>query len=377
MKRVCLLFVFLFDVLQVVIVQYTIDTHVILMGCGVRGVRCRDAKRGGGGDWGTTRDSAEGDKKRYCKVREFGFSLSQSTNFSQFTGESAFRGYHQTHLRCPTFFLAYLQTTPQRLEHPLPNICTITSPPLRSFDKLQLLRTASRSQLGLSHLHLYRSLYNPILPPTFATAFLRTSSTLINTPQRPSTSLLPRTAFRSSHTMSLSSDPWDCLYNGMLPFHEHFRHTLSQITTLLETLSPTSPSKNKPNNLANLLYLSTGLCQHLEGHHTIEERFIFPTLAKKLPQFGHSSQHIKEHEKMHKALDNLEKYIGQVSRNLRSGKVKNGELEEVFDYEKMKKLVEGLREVLLPHLAAEEASLRAPVVKEAGFQLSEIKNLIR
>ncbi len=41
------------------------------------------------------------------------------------------------------------------------------------------------------------------------------------------------------------------------------------------------------------------------------------------------------------------------------------------------KLVEELKGVLLPHLEAEEASLRAPVVKEAGFQLNEIKNLIR
>ncbi|EST07664.1 hemerythrin/HHE cation-binding motif [Kalmanozyma brasiliensis GHG001] len=176
------------------------------------------------------------------------------------------------------------------------------------------------------------------------------------------------------------ADPWDCLYHGMLPFHEHFRHSISQISTLLLTLAPTSPSppKNKVTNLAQLLYISSSLCSSLETHHAIEERFIFPTLAKKLPQFAHSSQHTKEHEQMHHALESLEAYIAEVSKALRSGKLKNAaELEEVFDYEKMDKLVQGLKGVLLPHLAAEEASLRADVVKKAGFELGEIRYLIR
>lgn len=176
----------------------------------------------------------------------------------------------------------------------------------------------------------------------------------------------------------MSVDPWDCLYNGMLPFHENFRHSLSQISTLLSTLSPTSPSKNKINNLANLLYLCSTLCHHLETHHMIEERFIFPILATKLPQFGHSSQHTNEHQQMHKAIHNLETYVGQVSTALRAGKVKKAEeLDQVYDHAEMVARVQELKAVLLPHLEAEEASLRAPVVKQAGFQLNEIKNLIR
>ncbi len=113
----------------------------------------------------------------------------------------------------------------------------------------------------------------------------------------------------------------------MLPFHEGFRRNISQISALLLTLSPSASSsaKNKFNNLANLLYLSSGLCHHLETHHMIEERFIFPILAKKLPQFANSSQHTIEHQQMHKAIHNLESYVEEVSGKLRSGKVKNGE----------------------------------------------------
>lgn len=174
------------------------------------------------------------------------------------------------------------------------------------------------------------------------------------------------------------SDPWDCLYHGMLPFHEHFRHTTSRISALLTTLSPSFPSKNKLETLDNLLSICASLCRSLEAHHSIEERLIFPILAKKLPQFAHSSQHTKEHQQMHHALQDLQKYIAQVSTNLRSVKLRNGrELDEVFDHAKMVKLVDELKRVLLPHLKAEEASLRAPVVKAAGFELGEIKNLIR
>ncbi|SJX61790.1 uncharacterized protein SRS1_12774 [Sporisorium reilianum f. sp. reilianum] len=176
----------------------------------------------------------------------------------------------------------------------------------------------------------------------------------------------------------MTSDPWDCLYHGMLPFHEHFRHSVTQISTLLTTLQPSSPSKNKPTNLANLLYLCASLCRSLDTHHTIEERFIFPVLAPRLPQFAHSSQHTREHAQMHSALHELETYVGEVGQRLRGGRVKSGaEVEEVFEWDKMNGLVEGLKAVLLPHLQAEEASLRADVVKKAGFQLAEIKNLIR
>lgn len=104
---------------------------------------------------------------------------------------------------------------------------------------------------------------------------------------------------------------------------------------------------------------------------------IFPKLAQKLPQFAHSSQHTKEHDLMHGAIEKLEAYVVQVSGDMRNGKVKAEELGEVFDYDRMKGLVDRLGEVLLPHLEAEEASLRAEVVKAAGFQLGEIRNLIR
>ena len=79
---------------------------------------------------------------------------------------------------------------------------------------------------------------------------------------------------------------------------------------------------------------------------------------------------------MHSALHSLESYVGEVARNLRQAKAKDG-LDEVYDHAKMEALVAKLKDTLLPHLAAEEASLRAPVVKEAGFELGEIRHLIR
>ncbi len=128
----------------------------------------------------------------------------------------------------------------------------------------------------------------------------------------------------------------DCLYEGMLPFHEHFRHSISQISALLTVLSPQSASKSKPTALNNLLYLTASLCRSLETHHTIEERFIFPTLAKKLPQFGKSSQHIKEHDQMHSALHTSKATWARWRANLRQAKAKDG-WTKVYDHAKWRR----------------------------------------
>ncbi len=81
---------------------------------------------------------------------------------------------------------------------------------------------------------------------------------------------------------------------------------------------------------------------------------------------------------MHHALEALERYIGEVGKRVEVWKgEESAELEEVFDYEKMQKLVDGLKGVLLPTSGCGGASLRADVVKKAGFELGEIRYLIR
>lgn len=112
-------------------------------------------------------------------------------------------------------------------------------------------------------------------------------------------------------------------------------------------------------------------------HHSIEEAYIFPKLAQRLPQFAPSSQHTKEHQVMHNALESMQREIQRLAKDLKSGKARSQqELSNFYDYDDMRSKVDHLSSVLLPHLAEEEKSLRAASVKEAGFKLSEIEHLI-
>ncbi|PWZ00555.1 hypothetical protein BCV70DRAFT_97333 [Testicularia cyperi] len=175
----------------------------------------------------------------------------------------------------------------------------------------------------------------------------------------------------------VANDPWDCLYEGMLPFHEHFRATLNQIRMLLPSTDAASGSKNRAQTLTAVLSLSHRLCRSLEAHHMIEEQFIFPKLSAKLPQFAPSSQHTSEHETMHHALESLQSEVERLALQLRKGKTKDRELDNYYDYADFNSRLKILAETLLPHLEAEEKSLRAESVKAAGFKLNEIQGLIR
>lgn len=80
---------------------------------------------------------------------------------------------------------------------------------------------------------------------------------------------------------------------------------------------------------------------------------------------------------MHKALEDMQREIQRLAKDLKSGKAKSQqELANFYEYDDMKVKVDHLSSVLLPHLQEEEKSLRADSVKAAGFKLSEIEHLI-
>lgn len=180
----------------------------------------------------------------------------------------------------------------------------------------------------------------------------------------------------------------------MLPFHAHFRHSLK---TIQQTLALPTIQALPLKSLTNLLNTSISLTKHLEGHHGIEERFIFPLLATRLPQFG--QEHLKEHAKMHddlvkfggfseSCLKKLQSGRGKIAINEGCGKpIENDEGSEaketklkewpkdIWDSEEMKKLTESLKETLLFHLGEEEASLHPDSIKKAGFTLQELNRI--
>ncbi|KAF8609000.1 hypothetical protein BDV93DRAFT_519027 [Ceratobasidium sp. AG-I] len=47
--------------------------------------------------------------------------------------------------------------------------------------------------------------------------------------------------------------------------------------------------------------------EHLNGHHGIEEAYVFPVLAQRMPSFANGERHKNAHKVIHAGLDKLEK----------------------------------------------------------------------
>lgn len=175
-----------------------------------------------------------------------------------------------------------------------------------------------------------------------------------------------------SHTMS---DPYGRLLSRMLPFHANFRHHYAQI---LKELPKTKTGSEQQVN--ELMMSNLQLCSHLEMHHSIEEAYIFPQLARRIPEFGKSSQHTREHEAMHAGLAILQNYSEQVIDRLEKEVVpqKNDGKpwpKEMYDVEKMESILHHLGQVLFPHLDAEENSISADSMRKAGFTIEELHRI--
>ena len=97
-------------------------------------------------------------------------------------------------------------------------------------------------------------------------------------------------------------------------------------------------------------FLSTGddFVHHLTVHHTIEEKHIFPVLARKMPAFKKELELLTQHKQIHQGLDKFEVYLGEV---------KTGKRDLV--YGEMKAVMETFGKVLWQHLDDEVHQLRA------------------
>lgn len=82
-------------------------------------------------------------------------------------------------------------------------------------------------------------------------------------------------------------------------FHRYFRSSFQQ----LFELSDGSFEKNGLS-VPDFMDVAESFLRHLEGHHGIEERYIFPVLAKKMPQFA--EEHQEEHDTIHEGMHQLE-----------------------------------------------------------------------
>ncbi|TCD69800.1 hypothetical protein EIP91_006113 [Steccherinum ochraceum] len=129
----------------------------------------------------------------------------------------------------------------------------------------------------------------------------------------------------------------------MSSFHEHFKREFNELYDLADG------SFNKRGmNLRVYLRKADDLVKHLTMHHTIEERHIFPLLARKMPEFRANEAHIKSHHGIHVGLDAM-------SALLQKWKADPKE----YSPEDMKACLDSWREVLFKHLDEEVRDLSA------------------
>ncbi|KAL2271938.1 hypothetical protein VTJ83DRAFT_1309 [Remersonia thermophila] len=180
----------------------------------------------------------------------------------------------------------------------------------------------------------------------------------------------PRTATKEPALPPLTPQEFR-IYNRLAEkmdyFHEHFR----QMYTTLQTACATN---RRPSGMSLKQFLDEGLnlVHYLEMHHSIEETYLYPLLARKMPEFratappsagGPASagkgkrlkgkgkeecELIRQHREIHDGMDQMAEYLK---------KCKSKECE--FEMGVLKEKMEGWGEVLLKHLDDEVKELGA------------------
>jgi hemerythrin-like domain-containing protein len=140
------------------------------------------------------------------------------------------------------------------------------------------------------------------------------------------------------------------IYNSMAEhmeyYHNHFRQTWNM-------LYGACTNNKRPSSLSLKQFINSGLqfCSHLTTHHGIEEQYIFPLLATKMPEFkagANAAELLRQHQAIHRGLDGLEEYLK---------KCKSGEIE--LDLKILKSKMDTWGEVLWKHLDQEVKTLGA------------------
>ncbi|KAL6233307.1 hypothetical protein BDW75DRAFT_215474 [Aspergillus navahoensis] len=143
------------------------------------------------------------------------------------------------------------------------------------------------------------------------------------------------------------------LAEQMENIHNSFRATW---TELKSACSP--PTKGDSNDAdSEIILLGLSFCSGLSSHHSIEERYIFPLLAERMPEFAAGAVLTAQHEAIHDGLVRLGAYLRGCERYL------DGEKEGWrLDRDALRGLLEGedheFERVLWEHLDLEVELLR-------------------
>jgi hemerythrin-like domain-containing protein len=230
--------------------------------------------------------------------------------------------------------VAVLQLLPTQPRHLLVNTPSLSLP-------------STSNALSLSS-HL-ASMSSSSSEPTSQTAPSPTDEPLLDSAPPPTCALPANEATSPLPPLSASDfQAYNRMAAHMAVFHDHFRAAWNQ-------LWQASTTSRRPAHLSLRAFVNEGLqfCRHLTMHHDIEETYIFPVLAKKMPDFqkgkgGRAGELIRQHREIHAGLDGLEDYLRRC---------KAGEAELELDVLRTK--MESWGTVLWTHLDQEVETLGA------------------
>ncbi|KDR75854.1 hypothetical protein GALMADRAFT_248584 [Galerina marginata CBS 339.88] len=153
---------------------------------------------------------------------------------------------------------------------------------------------------------------------------------------------------------------WNKLSEHMSAFHEHFK---VEFNTLYELADGSFTRRGL--SLPRYLDTAESMNHHLTMHHTIEERYIFPILAKKMPQFANNDDgpHIASHHGIHEGLAQLETLVQGWKQ-----------APSTYSPTAMRACLDSFRAVLFRHLDEEVTDLRGENLKKY-LTLEELESL--
>ncbi|OJJ00904.1 hypothetical protein ASPVEDRAFT_128644 [Aspergillus versicolor CBS 583.65] len=145
------------------------------------------------------------------------------------------------------------------------------------------------------------------------------------------------------------------LASQMEQIHSEFRRTWTQLKQACPLNSQAEPNPypatdgdDEDASDEEIIMLGLSFCEGLSMHHSIEERFFFPLLAARMPEFGPSGILAEQHELIHDGLVRLRGYLNRCER---------GEEGEGLDRSEVREFMDDFEQVLWEHLDGEVSVL--------------------
>ena len=155
----------------------------------------------------------------------------------------------------------------------------------------------------------------------------------------------------------------------LVQVHDHLRAELTQIRDLIGQVRDSETGVAEARSAINHMTLRSNswtlgaycasYCRIVTGHHSLEDQAVFPHLRAREPDLGPVIDRLaSEHEIIHKVLEDVDAELVELVRN-------------PGDFSRLQQAADLLTDVLLSHLAYEEAQLVEPLARH-GFYSGQV-----